>query len=747
MYLSRRLMFTLFAAVAVVWAVFNFYQAETEMRILRDQVERQARVLAESQRRAVLLALQGGAPGGLQAFVDQFRGHDQLKGVVVYGATGRALAFTRGWELPLTAPPPNVTRALRDGHGYGGPFSLHGKPLYVFALPLNADGQLLGAVALFQDTSTFVPTVWRHASLSGAEALAIFGITLLIIQWSLGKPVSRMTEWLRDLRAGAATASQPPKDAIFHPLAKEITRLAASLHMARAAAAEEARLRDAALSQWTAERLRVSIQSVLNGSRLFSVSNREPYEHLREGNSIRWSVPPSGLVTALDPVMCASDGVWIAQGTGDADRESADEWGRLRVPPDHPQYGLRRVWLTKEEEDGFYFGFANEGIWPLCHIAHTRPVFRTEDWEHYRAVNAKFAAVLLDEMHGEKEPLVLVQDYHFALLPRMVKERRPDARVAIFWHIPWPNPEAFGICPWQRELLDGMLGADLAGFHIQAHCNNFLETVDRSLESCIDWEYFAVNRRDHLTGVRPFPISVIFNGADGTPVEPNSSTVIRELGVRPALLGLGVDRIDYTKGIPERLRAVERLLDLHPEYRERFTLVQIGAPSRTHIKRYQDLIAEVEEEAERINRRFATANWKPIVFLKKQYSHAGVQSCYREADVCLVTALHDGMNLVAKEYVAAREDEQGVLVLSRFAGASHELKDALLVNPYDTDELARAIHTALRMRVVVREHNVYRWAGRLIGELAGIRPESAPKIRKEPHMQHWVPPHARKDIA
>jgi trehalose 6-phosphate synthase len=442
-------------------------------------------------------------------------------------------------------------------------------------------------------------------------------------------------------------------------------------------------------------------------------------------------------VTALEPVLRAGDGTWIAQGTGDADKETADDRGRLRVPPDHPQYTLRRVWLSKDEEGGFYFGFANEGIWPLCHIAHTRPVFRGEDWEHYRNVNRRFAAVLLDEMNGEKAPVVLVQDYHFALLPRMIKERRPDARVAIFWHIPWPNPEAFGICPWQRDLLDGMLGADLIGFHIQAHCNNFLETVDRALESRVDWEHFAVNRHDHPTTVRPFPISVAVNGngvsAGGDASGHARTALFRELGGKPAFLGLGVDRLDYTKGIPERLRGVERLFDLYPAYREKFTFVQIGAPSRIHIKRYRDLLAEVEEEAERINRRFRTGAWRPIVFLNQRHSHAEIQPYYREADVCLVTSLHDGMNLVAKEYVVARKDEQGSLILSRFAGASHELADALMVNPYDTDELAQTIHTALsmppderqarmqRMRAVVQENNVYRWAGDLIGELAAIR--------------------------
>jgi trehalose-6-phosphate synthase len=745
MHLNRRLMLSLFGGVAVVSMLFALYQAAAEMHAMRAEVERQALVLAESQQRAAEQVLQDGSASELQALVGQFQNDQHLAGAAIYDARGQPLAITPGLASHLAsnaAAPPAVARAMREGGVRGQFFRSRDAPMHILALPLSTDGRLLGAIAIFHNVAFIAAPVWRHALLSVAQTLLIVGMTLLIIRWSLGKPLRHMAQWLHDLRTGNTAASgEPPKEEIFRPLTREMTSMATSLHVARAAAEEEARLRDAASSQWTAERLRISMQGKLNGSRLFAVSNREPYEHSRQGNSIVWSVPPSGLVTALEPVLRASDGTWIAQATGGADRETADDRGRLRVPPDHPQYTLRRVWLSKEEEAGFYLGFANEGIWPLCHIAHTRPVFRSVDWEQYRAVNRKFAAVLLDEMSGENEPIVLVQDYHFALLPRMIKERRPDARVAIFWHIPWPNPEAFGICPWQRELLDGMLGADLIGFHIQAHCNNFLETVDRTLESRIDWEHFAVNRHDRLTTVRPFPISVAFNGngngngasAAGDASAAERAALFRELGGKPEFLGLGVDRVDYTKGIPERLRGVERLFDLYPAYREKFTFIQIGAPSRTHIKRYQDLLTEVEEEGERINRRFRTGAWRPIVFLNRHHSHAEIQPYYREADVCLVTSLHDGMNLVAKEYIAARPDGQGALILSRFTGASHELADALVVNPYDTDELAQAIHTALtmppeerkarmqRMRAVVQENNVYRWAGNLIGELAAIR--------------------------
>jgi trehalose 6-phosphate synthase len=737
MQLSRRLTLSLLGGVAAVSLGFAAFQARAEMHVLEDEVRRQASVLAESQRQPAELALARGSAADLEALVDRFENQDHLAGIAIYNERGQPLAITPGLRPRLKSTPGAVVSALDAGQSRAQLLRLGDQPLHIFALPLYAGGRTDGALAVFHRVAFIAVPVLRHAIISVAQTVLIVGLTLLIVRWNLGRPLQHLTDWLRDLRTGRGLGALQLKEGIFQPLTNEVAQIATSLNAARQAAEEEARLRDAALSRWTAERLRVSMQSKMNGSRLFAVSNREPYEHMHRGTAISWSVPPSGLVTALEPVLRACDGTWIAQATGDADVESADERGRLRVPPDHPQYTLRRVWLGKDEEDGFYLGFANEGLWPLCHIAHTRPVFRAADWDQYREVNEKFARVLLEEMEAEKEPLVLVQDYHFALLPRLIKERRPDARIAIFWHIPWPNPEAFGICPWQSELLDGMLGADLVGFHIQAHCNNFLETVDHALESRIDWEHFAVNRHEHITRVRPFPISVAFR-ENGAAHADERAGLFRQLGEKPVpYVGLGVDRVDYTKGIPERFRAIERLFDLHPSYREKLVFVQIGAPSRTRIKRYQDLMTEVEEEAGRINRRFRTGAWKPIVFLNKHHSHEEVQAYYRAADFCLVTSLHDGMNLVAKEYVAARPDEDGVLILSRFAGASHELPDALVVNPYDADELAGAIHSALsmpagekrarmqRMRAVVEEHNVYRWAGNLIAELAAIRPEHA----------------------
>ena len=471
------------------------------------------------------------------------------------------------------------------------------------------------------------------------------------------------------------------------------------------------------------------------GFTLFQIANRT--FHNWNGNQVNVSVPASGLVTAIEPILCACNGTWIAQGSGDADREAVDSNDRLQVPPDEPRYTLRRIWLSEEEDKGYYYGFANEGLWPLCHMAHTRPTFRASDWEFYNKVNARFADALAEEIPDERNPVVLIQDYHFALLPRMVKERVPNARVAIFWHIPWPNAEAFSICPWQRELLDGLLGADLIGFHVQAHCNNFLNTVDRVLEARVDWEHFSVRRKSHWSSVLPFPISVDFletnHVSAGKDQADERSPLLVELGLEATFLGVGVDRLDYTKGIIERFLAVESFLERHPRYQGKFTFIQIGAPTRSHIQRYADFQREAEAEAIRINERFRHGKWRPILLLNRQHSHNEVRRYYRAAHVCMVTSLHDGMNLVAKEFVSERQDERGTLILSRFTGAARELRDAIIVNPYDTEATGQAIARSLemdvteiadrmqRMRKSVKEHNIYWWAGSLIGELCDLR--------------------------
>ncbi len=582
--------------------------------------------------------------------------------------------------------------------------------------------------------------IWRDAIWHViVQVTLVVLVTLLMIRWTVVRPIRKISEWMKTLRTGEVSAVPHELPGEFlKPLAKEAVSLAQSLAEARGAAKEEARLRDAGDSLWTPERLRAGVRRRLRNNPLFVVSNREPYQHVRRGKGIEVQVPASGLVTALEPILCACNGTWIAHGSADGDRETVDAHDRLSVPPDEPLYTLRRVWLTSEEENGYYYGFANEGLWPLCHIAHTRPLFRAADWECYKAVNEKFAKAVLQEIGNAEEPFVLIQDYHFALLPRLIKNACPGARVAIFWHIPWPNPEAFGICPWQKELLDGLLGADLVSFHIQAHCNNFLETVDHAIESRIEWDRFVVNRNNHLTAVRPHPISVEFPESaqvSGSlfPAGKGRAEILKELGPETIFLGVGVDRVDYTKGIIERFRGIENFLDRYPYYLKQFTFVQLCAPSRTNIKRYHDFNQQVEAEAERVNKRFQTSEWKPIVLLNRHHSHKEIAPYYKAADLCLVTSLHDGMNLVAKEFVAARGDGDGVLVLSQFTGACHELRDALLVNPYDTEQLADTLRRALEMppeerrarmahmRRTVKEHNVYRWAADLISDLSEIR--------------------------
>jgi trehalose 6-phosphate synthase len=490
---------------------------------------------------------------------------------------------------------------------------------------------------------------------------------------------------------------------------------------------------------WNQERLLEVARDRLGGARLVVVSNREPVIHDYRDGAVVSMRPASGLTTALEPVVHACGGTWVAHGSGAADRAAADKHGRVRLPAEAPAYTLRRVWLSPEEESGYYYGLSNETLWPLCHVTHQRPAFDPAAWAHYRRVNRQFAAAVLDELAG-RPGLVFVQDYHFALLPRLLKAVRPDLVVAHFWHIPWPHREAFRICPWQGDLLDGLLGNDLLAFHLQEHCNNFLETVDRTLEARVDWAHFAVTRGGRTTHVRPHPISIDPDQwADQTPAATAAAQaeLRRRLGLQGEALLVGVERVDYTKGLPERLRAFDRLLERRGDLKGKVTLVQVGAPSRTAIAAYRRLGEEVAALAEAVNRRHGTAGWRPVVYVNEHFGPAQVHALYRMAAVGVVSSLHDGMNLVAKEFVAARADLRGVLVLSQFAGAARELPEALAVNPYDVDGFARALQEALvmpaaeqerrlrRMRRQVAEHNVYRWAGKLLTEAAALLDRAA----------------------
>jgi trehalose-6-phosphate synthase len=486
---------------------------------------------------------------------------------------------------------------------------------------------------------------------------------------------------------------------------------------------------------WTREDLHQLVEQKLGGYLFVVVSNREPYIHRYSGEEIGCEMPASGLTTALDPVVRACSGTWVAHGSGDADREVVDAGDRVRVPPENPKYSLRRVWLSKAEEDGYYYGLSNEALWPLCHVSYTRPVFDENDWETYRKVNRLFADAVLEEV-GDKRAFVFVQDYQLALLPRFLREANPNLFIAQFWHIPWPNPEAFRICPWQEEILDGLLGNHLLVFHIRHHCNNFMDTVDGAIESRSDRGSFQVIRAGKRTNIRFYPISIDFDSvcrlAQSRKVAAESQRLKKRLGLRDEIVGMGLDRIDYTKGIPDRLRALDLFLVKYPEYKGKLVFVQAGVPSRVHIGTYRDLNDEVDELIEEINWRHGSGHWRPIIDFRGHHSQTTLMALRRLSDFCVVSALHDGMNLVAKEYVASSFDDKGVLILSRFTGSARELTDAVLVNPYAIDEFVEAIKKAIempsserrrrmrKMRRVVEENNVYKWAADIISEMVGL---------------------------
>ncbi len=730
-----RLVAGLWLACLIVVGAFAYFQFVEDRERLTSELDRRASLVSEGLKEALEPAL---GPRVSKPQVDRLikKFSKPDLGLAVYDRVASLIAATPQVAKQLENPPPEATWALTSGAVQTGFRKVGGTLRYVYADPIVRDDKSAGALVVFLDASDLQTAEWELWRFNAIRfvvlALALALIAIVVVRMSLTQPLAKMARWTKAVRRGhAIEPPELPDESLFGPIAREVTVLAKNLQRAKAAAEEEAALRLIGQTLWTEERLKQFVKMRLGERPLVVVSNREPVSHVWKDGQIQVVTPASGLVTAMDPVMRACGGVWVAQASGDADRETADARGRLRVPPDDPRFTLKRVWLTPEEEAGYYYGFSNEGLWPLCHIVHNRPLFRPEDWAQYRAVNEKFAAAVLEEIAGTESPMVLIQDYHFALLPGLIKRERPDARTAIFWHIPWPNFEAFSICPWQDELLLGMLGADLIGFHTQYYCNNFLDTVERAIEARIDWERFSVTRGQHVTSVKPFPISVAPGFVDNPPAIIRQA-LLDSLETPAEFLGVGVERLDYTKGLPERFRALGRFFERFPEYRERVTFVQLAAPSRSTIPRYQALEAEVDAAVQEVNGTYQTKRWKPILYMKRHHEHRDIWPFYRHADFCMVTSLHDGMNLVAKEFISVRDDEDGALILSQFTGASSELRDAILVNPYDIDGMAEAIRTAVamptderkarmaRMRQAVREHNIYRWAGLLLSELERI---------------------------
>ncbi len=486
---------------------------------------------------------------------------------------------------------------------------------------------------------------------------------------------------------------------------------------------------------WTKEDLHKAVSTKLADELFVVVSNREPYVHVLSNDGIKCIVPASGLTVALDPVMRACGGTWVAHGSGSADRRVVDENNRIMVPPDLSCYALKRIWLTKEQENGYYLGFSNEALWPLCHLAYVPPSFDESNWNFYKNVNRCFADAVLEEI-DDRKAFVFIQDYHLALLSRLIKTRNDKVITAQFWHIPWPNPEAFRICPWGTELLDGLLGNDMLGFHIKYHCYNFIETVRLMLESRVDNERMAVSRGGKTTVVRSFPISVDFERiaaeAETPEVKAEIEAIRHKWKLSDEVIGIGIDRLDYTKGIPHRIRALDTFLFKYPEYQGRVVFFQIGEISRIEIKKYQELNTEIDQLVGQVNSKYQTDSWKPIIFIREHLSQLTLTAFKRLADFCIVSSLHDGMNLVAKEFVSSRSDEDGVLILSRFTGAARELTDAVLINPYATDHFAESIKKAIEMspeqrkakmqklRKIVEENNIYKWAGNIISELVSL---------------------------
>lgn len=660
----------------------------------------------------------------LKATLADITRDERIMGAAACSPEGQLLAATEVYPLEFgcSSVVKRVRRELPHGvRSWTTRAELPTGPVQIGASWIEADGEQLGIVLLVHDLSF----VARREATTRNLLLAAF-IVLALGASAISLIAARLAwkGWTLELRR--ALSGEGAQE--FQPLMRDVRALADRLASERQSEARS--------GPWSPERLRSTLKQHLHGERIVVLANREPYVHEIENGGFRVLHPASGLVTALEPVMRACSGVWVAHGSGSGDRQNSDARGHVRVPPGEESYVVRRVWLTEKEEEGYYYGLSNEGLWPLCHVAHARPAFRAEDWEHYVTVNRRFSDAVCEEVDSD-DPIVLVQDYHFALAPKMIRERLPRATILTFWHIPWPNAERVGICPWAEELISGLLGSSIVGFQTQQHCNNFIDSVDAFMESRIDRETNAVVQGARRALVRPYPISIewpVHWLDEVKPVDECRASVRAELGLATdALVGVGVDRLDYTKGIEERFLAVDALLQHHPEYRGRFVFIQLAAPSRTKIPRYRELNERVEALVDQINARWGTSSYQPIVLRRAHHEPASVFRYFRAAELCYVSSLHDGMNLVAKEFVAARNDEQGVLVLSQFTGAARDLTEALVVNPYDVQHAGEALALALKMpaseqrermrsmRRMVSEFNVYRWAGRMLIDAAELR--------------------------
>lgn len=729
--------------VSVAFTLFGFFQVRFEEEKLIDDLKRKAKSVAESLELSVQYVLTTNDLKSANYLVEKFETRERVQGCVIYDKDGNIIALTKRFADWREKAKPYIKNVLTDKVPRGELERFKDYQVYSYILPILDDsGQILGLIEVMHDTSYVFSRLSdlrrRISSTLIILVVAIFVISIFTHRQIFALPIERLTDWFKHFQKGETDETHPIKEkGYLGKLANEVEQVALSLRVARRTISNEAQARMDKEEIWTEEKLKDLVHAKLGENALFVVSNREPYMHTIDETTglVRCVMPASGVVTAIHPIMCACGGTWIAHGSGNADRKFVNSKDKLGVPPEDNRYILKRVWLSKEEEEGYYYGFANEGLWPLCHMTHTRPIFRETDWQMYKKVNQKFADTVLAELPA-KNPFVFIQDFHFTLLARMIKERRPDTKIALFWHIPWPNPEVFSTCPYQEQILEGMLSCDLIGFQVQSHCNNFLETANKILESRVDTEKFSVVRSGKETFVRPFPISVngfLSQSGENLDLIREAEKIKKEFELEDKIIAIGVDRIDYTKGLVERVLAVDRFIEKNPQYKNKFVFIQLAAPSRTHIKRYHDLMNEIDELVEKKNWKYSEGDWRPIIYLKKHFSPEEIKPYYALADICIVSSLHDGMNLVAKEYVASKTDSNGALILSRFTGAARELTDAVLINPYAIEEFADAVKLAVEMpveerkkrmgnmRKIVGENNVYRWAGNIITELVSLK--------------------------
>lgn len=731
---------SILSVVALTLIVFGIIQARFTKERFLDDLENKAKAVAESMEISVRYALLNDDEATLNRIVQKFQKRKNFQGCVIYDRKGKVAAVTPRISFWQHKDKPYIQDILVEQTPRGSLEKFQEYSVYSYILPvLSDDDKTVGLVETVYDTSymfNILANLWQRISITLIALIVIIAIISFLAQRQFFiLPIKNLTSWFQGFQKGVVKDLPSIKETgELGRLVNEVEQVALSLKIARKAVAEKANERMTAEDTWTEDKLKNLIRAKLGENAFFVVSNREPFMHVTDQlvGKVQVMRPAGGVVTAIDPILRAVGGMWIAHGSGNADKKFVNSKNKLGVPPGDERYILKRVWLTKDEEAGYYYGFANEGLWPLCHITHVRPIFRENDWEMYKRVNEKFAQEILDEL-PENNPFIFIQDYHFTLLPALIKERRPDAIIALFWHIPWPTPEAFAICPYKQEILNGMLGCDLIGFHVQNHCNNFLETVNRLTECRIDMERFSVVKSSKETLVRAFPISLDPNVAK--PLADDVDRIRREFDLHGKIVAVGVDRIDYTKGIAERIMAVDRFLDKYPEYRGKFIFIQLAAPSRTHIKRYHELLSELQELVEQVNWKHSDGSWKPIIYLEKHFSAEEIQPYYALADIGIVSSLHDGMNLVAKEYVMAKHDLKGVLILSCFTGSSRELVDALQINPYHIEEFADVIREALvmpqdkkekrmaNMRQIIIENNVYKWAGSIVSELIALKKE------------------------